>query len=103
MVRSVLRSAALGAALSLVLAAPSQVRAQPATDPAAAPKPQVVIAEGEAFKPQDSKGWKLTPQDLSYASHTYGGMWVTHGALLGAPAASNGSVATQTVQIPAAG
>lgn len=98
MIRSVLKCTALGAVLSAALAAP--LRAQPAADP---PRPTVVIAEGEAFKPQDNKGWKLTPQDQSYASHTYGGMWVTHGAVLGAPASSNGSVATQTVQIPAAG
>jgi hypothetical protein len=70
---------------------------------AAGDAPVVVVAEGEAFKPLDDKGWKLTHQDDSYASHTYGGMWVTHGALLGAPAGSAGSIATQTVSIPAAG
>lgn len=64
---------------------------------------EVVVAEGEQFKPQGDKGWRLTPQDESYASHTYGGMWVTQGALLGAPADSVGAVATQIVQIPVAG
>jgi len=105
--RATLKRAALGAALGaallspVTLLAPSRALAQPAN--VAAPPPQVVIAEGEAFKPLDDKGWKLTPQDQSYASHTYGGMWVTNGALLSAPANSNGSVATQTVQVPAAG
>jgi hypothetical protein len=69
----------------------------------AGPPATVVVAEGEAFKPLDEKGWKVTSQDDSYASHTYGGMWVTHGGLLGAPAESDGSVAVQTVNVPAAG
>src|SRR4051794_7959333 len=64
---------------------------------------EVVVAEGEQFKPQGTNGWRVTPQDESYASHTYGGMWVTNGGLIGAPADSNGAVATQMVQIPAAG
>ena len=64
---------------------------------------EVVVAQGEKFKPLDEKGWKVTAQDDSYASHTYGGMWVCHGGLLGAPAEGAGSVATQTVNIPAAG
>ena len=64
---------------------------------------EVVIVEGEAFRPLDNKGWKVTHQDDSWASHTYGGMWVTHGGLLGAPADSVGSVAVQAVTIPAAG
>ncbi len=63
----------------------------------------VVVAEGERFKPLDDKGWRLTPQDQSYASHTYGGMWVTHGALISAPADSDGAVAAQTVTVPGAG
>src|SRR5215213_2821281 len=63
----------------------------------------VVIAEGEKFTSADSKGWKVTHQNDSYGSHTYGGMWMTHGACLGAAADSVGAVATQTVQIPAAG
>lgn len=65
--------------------------------------PLVVIAEGEQFRPLDAKGWKVTHQDDSYASHTYGGMWMTHGGCLGAPADSDGSVAVQTVSIPEAG
>jgi len=64
---------------------------------------ETVIAEGERFTPRDDKGWKLTHQNDSYGSHTYGGMWMTHGACLGAPATSVGSVATQTVEVPAAG
>lgn len=64
---------------------------------------EIVIAEGEQFKPLDAKGWKVTHQDDSYASHTYGGMWVTHGGLLGAPADSVDSTAVQTVSIPKAG
>jgi len=66
-------------------------------------EPHVIIAEGEKFQPQEGKGWELTRQDDSYASHTYGGMWVSHGAGLGAQKGSVGAVATQTVQIPAAG
>ncbi|MCY3018776.1 MAG: hypothetical protein NTW87_07080, partial [Planctomycetota bacterium] len=65
--------------------------------------PSVVVAEGEAFKPLDGKGWRVTHQNDSYASHTYGGMWVTHGGLLSAPANSASSIAVQTVVIPAAG
>ena len=63
----------------------------------------VVIAEGERFRPLDDKGWKVTHQNDSYGSHTYGGMWMTHGACLGAPADSADSVATQTVDVPKAG
>jgi hypothetical protein len=62
----------------------------------------VVVAEGERFTPQ-GKGWKATAQDDSYASHTYGGMWMTHGGCLGAPADSDGAVAVQAVTIPTAG
>jgi hypothetical protein len=65
--------------------------------------PVVVVAEGERFKPLDSKGWKVTHQDDTYGSHTYGGMWMTHGGCLGAPANGIDSVAVQTVTIPAAG
>ena len=63
----------------------------------------LIIAEGEKFTPQDSRGWKLTRQADSWASHTYGGMWVTHGALLGAPHHSAGSIATQAVVVPVSG
>ena len=65
--------------------------------------PTVIIAEGEKFVPQDENGWEVTHQDDSYASHTYGGMWVAHGAGLGAPARNTGSVAVQTVEVPTAG
>lgn len=65
--------------------------------------PTIVIAEGEKFQPQGEKGWQVTHQDESYASHTYGGMWVSQGGLLGAKADSVGAVATQNVSIPVAG
>lgn len=68
-----------------------------------APKPQVVVAEGEFFKPQGANGWRVTHMEDSYASHNYGGMWMSQGGCLGAPADSDGAVATQTVQIPADG
>ena len=48
----------------------------------------VIIAEGEQFKPADKNGWQVTHQDDSYGSHSYGGMWMTHGGCLGAPASS---------------
>lgn len=60
---------------------------------------EVIIAEGERFTPLDAAGWKLTRQDDTYASHTFGGMWLTHGACLGAPAESAGSVAAQKVTV----
>lgn len=72
-------------------------------DKPAAPPPTVVIAEAEKFKILDEKGWKVTHQNDSYASHTYGGMWVSHGGGLGAPAASVGSIASYTCKIPVAG
>ena len=46
---------------------------------------EVVVVEGEKFKPLDSKGWKVTHQNDSYGSHTYGGMWMSQGGCLGAP------------------
>src|SRR5262245_3240846 len=64
---------------------------------------EVIVAEGEQFKPLDAKGWKVTGQNDSYGSHTYGGMWMTHGGCLSAPAASTGSEASQTVQVAKAG
>ncbi|MDP6637460.1 MAG: beta-galactosidase trimerization domain-containing protein [Phycisphaerae bacterium] len=66
----------------------------------AAPKPAVVVAEGERFRPADDKGWKVTHQEQSYGSHIYGGMWSTFGGLLGAPADSVGSVARRSVVVP---
>src|SRR5262245_18013062 len=65
--------------------------------------PVVIVAEGERFRPLDPKGWKATHQDDTYGSHTYGGMWMSQGGCLGAPADSENSVATMTVSIPAAG
>lgn len=67
------------------------------------PAADVLIAEGELFKPLDAKGWKVVHQNDSYASHTYGGAWSTHGGLLGAPATSVDSVATQTLTVATAG
>lgn len=47
--------------------------AQPqAAAPAEAPR--IVVAEGEQFTPQGKDGWRVTPQDDTYGSHTYGGM-----------------------------
>jgi hypothetical protein len=89
-------SIALAAACLLMTLNPANAQA-----PAAAPS--VVVAEGELFKTLDKNGWKATPQEESLASHTYGGMWSSNGGLLGAPAASEGSVAESAVTIPAAG
>ena len=63
---------------------------------------EVVVAEGEFFKPQ-GPGWSVTHMDDSYASHGYGGMWLTQGGCLGAPADSMNAVAVQTVSVPVAG
>jgi hypothetical protein len=64
--------------------------------------PTVLIAEGERFSVVQGD-WKATHQDHSYASHTYGGMWVSQGGLLGAPADSDGAVARYSLTIPEAG
>jgi len=90
----------LGIVMLAVLLTAGWVFAQPAPPPA---QPAIVVAEGEQFKVQDNKGWKVTGQDDSFASHTYGGMWVSNGGLLGAPADSVDSVATTTVTIPEGG
>lgn len=62
-------------------------------------EPALIVAEGEFFRVQDAKGWQVVHQDDSYASHTYGGMWVMNGGLLGAPAASDGSVAVRKINV----
>ena len=63
--------------------------------------PIVVVAEGERFQVKgDDGGWQVQHQEQSYASQAFGGMWVTHGGLLGAPVDSVDSVAVQRVQIP---
>ena len=67
------------------------------------PAAEIVVAEGERFQPRDNKGWKVTSQNDSYGSHTYGGMWMTHGGCLGAPAESVDSVAVQPIEVPKAG
>lgn len=64
---------------------------------------EFVIAEGEQFRPLDDKGWAVTHQENSWASHTYGGAWSSHGGLLGAPADSVGSVAVQSITVPVNG
>lgn len=64
--------------------------------------PVVLVAEGERFKIEKGD-WKATHQDDSYASHTYGGMWVSQGGLLGAPATSDGAIASYALSVPAAG
>lgn len=60
---------------------------------------EIIIAEGETFIPLDGKGWKVTHQQDSYGSHTYGGMWMTHGGCLAAPADSVGSVAMRKISV----
>jgi hypothetical protein len=64
---------------------------------------EVVVAEGESFAPVDNKGWKVTHQQDSHGSHTYGGMWMTHGGCLGAPADSVDSVAKKTIAVKEGG
>lgn len=64
---------------------------------------QIVIVEGERFTPKDKNGWSVTHMDDSYASMTFGGMWLSQGGCLGAPAESKDSVAMQTVSVPATG
>lgn len=60
---------------------------------------EIIIAEGESFTPLDARGWKVTHQQDSHGSHTYGGMWMTHGGCLGAPADSVDSVARKIITI----
>src|SRR5262249_32180214 len=64
---------------------------------------EVVMAEGEKSRPLDAKGWKPTHQNDSYGSHTYGGMWMTHGGCLGSPADSVDSVAVHPITVATAG
>lgn len=66
-------------------------------------EPALIVAEGEFFRGQDAKGWQVVHQDDSYASHAYGGMWVMNGGLLGAPAASEGGVASRKIKVATAG
>src|SRR5688572_14535207 len=63
---------------------------------------EVIIAEGEAFTP-DAKGWKITHQNDSYGSHTYGGMWTSQGGCLGAAADIVDSIAKRTVTVKEGG
>ena len=108
LLRIVLLLATLVGTVSAQATKPAAPTSKPAARPARpapppAPSFSVVVAEGEAFKPLDDKGWKVTHQDDSYASHTYGGMWSTHGGLLGAPANAAAAVASQMFVVPAAG
>ncbi|MBI2803441.1 MAG: hypothetical protein HYX68_00475 [Planctomycetes bacterium] len=66
---------------------------------AALARAEIIIAEGESFTPLDKKGWKITHQQDSYGSHTYGGMWMSQGGCLGAPADSAGAIAKRTIVI----
>lgn len=71
------------------------------TGAATAAEPAIAVAEGEKFAPKEGDGaWEVTYQDQSFASCAYGGMWATHGGLIGAPADSKGAAATQIVKIP---
>jgi hypothetical protein len=65
----------------------------------AAARAEVIVAEGESFKVLDAKGWKVTHQQDSYASHTYGGAWMSQGGCLGAPADSVDSIAKRTITV----
>ena len=64
---------------------------------------ETIVVEGEQFKPLDAKGWKVTHQNDSYGSHTYGGMWMSQGACLGAPADAVDSVAVYPIDAAKAG
>ncbi len=66
---------------------------------AALGRAEIIVAEGESFTPLDAKGWKVTHQQDTYGSHTYGGMWMTHGGCLGAPADSVDSVAAKKILV----
>ena len=70
----------------------------------AAEPPSIIVAEGERFSVKgNDDGWAVRHQEESYASQAFGGMWVTHGGLLGAPKESEGSVAVQRVHVAKAG
>ena len=64
---------------------------------------EIIVAEGEQFTPKDAKGWKVTSQDDSYGSHTYGGMWMTHGGCLGARRTASARSPRKTRQRPRGG
>ncbi len=64
--------------------------------------PLIVVAEGERFQAREDDGWQVLHQDQSYATQTFGGMWVTHGGLLGVSHERQDVTAVQTVQIPEA-
>ncbi len=63
----------------------------------------IVVVEAERFTPVETGGWRRVYQDASFASATFGGMWVSQGAVLGAPPSSENHTATHTVAIPESG
>lgn len=65
-----------------------------------AQEPVVVVAEGERFQPRGEDGWRVLHQEQSYASQAFGGMWISHGGLLGCRGDHENAVAVQRVQIP---
>ena len=68
-----------------------------------APPPTIVVAEGEGFAPTGDDGWQVVGQEDSYATQTFGAMWVTHGGLIKAETGLEGAEARQTVRVPADG
>lgn len=64
---------------------------------------EIIVAEGESFTPLDKNGWRVANQNESYGSHTYGGMWMTHGGCLLAAAESKGSIAEKKIAVLTAG
>ena len=68
--------------LSLCLFSESWVPAFGAEEKPEPPPPAIAVAEGERFSPVGEEGWRVVGQDESYATQTFGAMWVTHGGLL---------------------
>lgn len=64
---------------------------------------QTIVVEGESFQPAKGSRWKATHQQDTYGSHTYGGMWMSQGGSLGAPADAVDDVATASFDVPTAG
>jgi hypothetical protein len=65
--------------------------------------PEVIVAEGERFRPEKDQGWRVAEQDETHASINFGGMFLTHGAALLAPAEVSGSIAVSTIEVKVAG
>lgn len=64
---------------------------------------EIIVAEGERFKPKEANGWKATHQQDTYGSHTYGGMWMSQGGSLGISATAEGASATHPITVEKAG